>query len=192
MRLLAAAVLVLLGPVAFAADGAAGKGIEAGDLDRSIAPCADFYEFANGAWRAANPIPPSMVRWSRRFEAGESTKDQLNAILSEVSASTRWPKGSVEQLIGDHYAACMDEARVDAAGVEPLRPLLLEIDGLTDIGGVHRMVGRLHELAIPVPFALAAAPCGRPPPPSGATPRGSSRRARSRGPRGPGTSRALP
>ena len=158
MRLLAAAVLVLLGPVAFAADGAAGKGIEAGDLDRSIAPCADFYEFANGAWRAANPIPPSMVRWSRRFEAGESTKDQLNAILSEVSASTRWPKGSVEQLIGDHYAACMDEARVDAAGVEPLRPLLLEIDGLTDIGGVHRMVGRLHELAIPVPFALAAAP----------------------------------
>ena len=91
MRLLAAAVLVLLGPVAFAADGAAGKGIEAGDLDRSIAPCADFYEFANGAWRAANPIPPSMVRWSRRFEAGESTKDQLNASLSEVSASTRWP-----------------------------------------------------------------------------------------------------
>jgi endothelin-converting enzyme/putative endopeptidase len=99
-----------------------------------------------------------MVRWSRRFEAGESTKDQLNAILSEVSASTKWPKGSVEQLIGDHYAACMDEARVDAAGVEPLRPLLLEIDGLTDIGGVHRMVGRFHELAIPVPFALAAAP----------------------------------
>jgi putative endopeptidase len=158
VRRFGAAALLALAPVALAADGPALRGIEPGDLDRSVAPCTDFYDFANGAWRAANPIPPSMVRWSRRFAAGESTKDQLNAILDEVSSSTKWPKGSVEQLIGDHYAACMDEARVDAAGIEPLRPLLLEIDGLKDIGGVHQMVGRFHELAIPVPFALAAAP----------------------------------
>ena len=71
-----------------------------------------------------------MVRWSRRWAAGEAAKDQLNAILDQVSASTSWPKGSVEQLIGDHYASCMDEARVEALGLEPIRPLLAEIDGL--------------------------------------------------------------
>ena len=158
MRRFGAAFLLALAPAAFAADAPARKGIETGDLDRSVAPCADFYEYANGAWRAANPIPPSMVRWSRRWQAGESTKDQLNAILDEVSASTAWPKGSVEQLIGDQYAACMDEARVEALGLEPIRPLLAEIDGLTDMAGVQRMIGRLHDLAIPVPFGLTASP----------------------------------
>jgi putative endopeptidase len=152
------AALLALAPGAFAADAPARKGIEGGDLDRSVAPCTDFYEFANGAWRAANPIPPSMVRWSRRWAAGEAVKDQLNAILDEVSARTDWPKGSVEQLVGDFYGACMDEAGVDALGVEPIKPLLDEIDGLADIAGVQKMLGRFHELAIPVPFGLTASP----------------------------------
>jgi putative endopeptidase len=152
------AALLALAPAAIAADAPARKGIETGDLDRSVAPCADFYEFANGAWRAVNPIPPSMVRWSRRWAAGEAAKDQLNAILDGVSARTDWPKGSVEQLVGDFYGACMDEARVEALGVEPIKPLLAEIDGLTDIAGVQKMLGRFHELAIPVPFGLTASP----------------------------------
>jgi endothelin-converting enzyme/putative endopeptidase len=158
MRLLAGAALLALGSAAFAGDAPALKGIEAGDLDRSVAPCADFYEFANGAWRVANPIPPSMTRWSRRWAAGESAKEQLKVILDEVSASTAWPKGSVEQLIGDHYAACMDEKRIDELGLEPLRPLLAEIDGLTDIAGVQRMIRRFHEMSIRVPFGLVATP----------------------------------
>ena len=122
-----------------------------------MAPCSDFYGFANGAWRAKNPIPPSMVRWSRRWAAGEAVSDQLNAILDQLSASTSWPKGSVEQLIGDHYASCMDEVRVEAQGLEPVRPLLAEIDAVTDMGGIQKLIGRLHELAIPVPFGLGAA-----------------------------------
>ena len=58
LRGLAAAALVALAPAALAAEAPARKGVETGDLDRSVAPCADFYEFANGAWRAQNPIPP--------------------------------------------------------------------------------------------------------------------------------------
>jgi endothelin-converting enzyme/putative endopeptidase len=156
--LAAAAVLIVLTPAAFAADAPARRGIETGDLDRSVAPCSDFYAFANGAWRAANPIPPSMVRWSRRWAAGETAKDQLNAILDQVSVRTDWPKGSVEQLIGDYYGSCMDEATVEKLGFEPVKPLLSEIDALADIAGVQKMIGRLHELAIPVPFGLAASP----------------------------------
>jgi endothelin-converting enzyme/putative endopeptidase len=99
-----------------------------------------------------------MVRWSRRWAAGETAKDQLNAILDGLSARTDWPKGSVEQLVGDFYGACMNEARVEAMGVEPIKPLLAEIDGLTDIAGVQKTIGRFHELGIRVPFGLAASP----------------------------------
>jgi endothelin-converting enzyme/putative endopeptidase len=97
-----------------------------------------------------------MVRWSRRWASGELAKDQLKVILDEVSAKAAWPRASVEQLIGDHYAACMDEARIERQGVAPLRPLLDEVASVKDAAGVQRMIGRLHELNVNVPFGLYA------------------------------------
>ncbi len=132
-------------------------GIQVGDLDRKADPCNDFFEFANGTWRAQNPIPASMVRWSRRWASGESTKEQLKGILDEVSLKHDWPKGSVEQLTGDHYGACMDESRINQQGSKPIQPLLADINALKDKAGLQGMIVRFHELAIPVPFGLTAA-----------------------------------
>src|SRR6266545_445776 len=82
------------------------SGVFVADIDRSADPCNDFFEFANGAWRARNPIPPTMPRWSRRWESGEMAKEQLKGILEDVSARRDWPAASVEQLIGDFYGSC--------------------------------------------------------------------------------------
>ena len=133
------------------------KGIELGDLNRAMDPCTDFYEFANGAWRAANPVPPSMKRWSRQLASREANQRQLQAILEAVSSRTDWPAGSIEQQLGDHYASCMDQASVDAAGLAPLAPLLAEIDGARSSDDVQRAIRRLHELAIPVGFTMSGA-----------------------------------
>jgi putative endopeptidase len=133
------------------------KGIEVGDLNRAIDPCTDFYEFANGAWRAANPLPPSMKRWSRQLATHEANQHQLQAILEAVSSKRDWPPGSIEQQLGDHYASCMDEASADAAGLSPLAPLLEEIDGARSSEDVQRIIRRLHELAIPVGFTMTGA-----------------------------------
>ncbi len=132
-------------------------GIQTADLDRSANPCSDFYQFSNGAWRAANPIPATMDRWSRRWAAGESNKDQLRVILEEASAKHDLPKGSVDQLIGDYYAACMDESRVNQAGATPIKPMLAEIDAIKDQASLQQMIIRFGDLGIQVPFVLSAA-----------------------------------
>jgi len=90
-------------------------GIDVSDIDRKVSPCQDFYEFANGEWRAKNPIPPSMVIWSKRWAAGESTKEVLHGILEDAAAhaAADAPK-STDRLIGDYYGACMDEKQIDA------------------------------------------------------------------------------
>lgn len=131
------------------------KGVEPADLDRAAKPCEDFYQFANGAWRAANPIPTSMDCWSRRWKAGEQNREKLRDILEELS-NRQWPEGRVEQLVGDNYASCMDERSINAAGVAPLKPLFAEIDRMKDVRGVQRMIRRLHELAVPAPFRFGS------------------------------------
>ena len=145
-------------PPAPAAATAAGRGVELGDLDRKADPCNDFFDFSNGAWRAANPIPASMQRWSRRWQAGETNKEKLKEILDEVARRREWPAHSVEQLVSDHYASCMDEARIDQAGVAPIAPLLKNLDGLKTTADVQAAFRQLNDLAITSPFALGSSP----------------------------------
>src|SRR5205823_10671744 len=97
-------------------------GVDLNDLDRKADPCNDFFQFANGTWRANNPIPASMTRWSKRWQAGETSKDKLRDILEDASKSQSAPKGSTEQLIGDFYGSCMQESKINARGFEPVKP----------------------------------------------------------------------
>src|SRR5438309_2456585 len=103
-------------------------GIDLSDLDRKAEPCTDFYEFANGTWRANNPIPASMTRWSKRWQAGETAKDKLREILEAAAAEKNAPQGSVDQIIGDYYGACMDESKVNARGMDPIKTWFAKID----------------------------------------------------------------
>jgi putative endopeptidase len=153
MRVLAFLLLVLLSP-SLALSQAASHGIEVKDLDRTIDPCSDFYGFANGAWRAGNPIPPSMTRWSRRWQAGETSKEKLRDLLEAAEKSPGAAKGSAEQLIGDYYAACMDEPRVNARGADPLKPWFARIESVTDVAGLQRVIAELHDIGLFVPFNL--------------------------------------
>ena len=98
-----------------------------------------------------------MDRWSRRWAAGEANKDQLRSILDEVSAESSQPKGSVNQLVGDFYGACMDVSRVNQAGLKPAQPLLNDIDSIKDQASLQRMIGRLQDIGVAVPFGLSAA-----------------------------------
>ena len=99
-----------------------------------------------------------MVRWSRRWQAGEAAKEQLKGILDDVAKRADWPRGSVEQWIGDYYGSCMDESRINKLGLDPARPLLAEIDAMKTPADLQRMLRRLHGLFVTVPFALVSYP----------------------------------
>src|ERR1700730_5628571 len=133
-------------------------GVELTDIDRAANPCSDFFQFANGAWRKANPIPGSMQRWSRRWQAGETNKERLKDILEEVSRRADWPQGSVEQLVGDDYASCMDEGRADAQGIQPVAPMLASIDAIRSRADLEKTIRRLQAVLVSAPFAFGAQP----------------------------------
>ena len=140
------------------AQQASQRGIYRTDMDLKADPCTDFFQYANGNWRTQNPIPASMARWSRRWAAGEMNKEQLKDILEQISAKTNLPKGSVDQQVGDYYASCMNVAQIDKLGIKPIQPLLTDIDALKTAADVQRMIARLNQLQIAVPFNLVSEP----------------------------------
>ncbi len=156
MRLVKIALVLALFPSALFSQTSALHGIDVTDLDRKADPCNDFYQSANGTWRANNPIPASMTRWSKRWASGEASKDQLRAIAEDAAKDTSAAKGSTEQIIGSYYGACMDESRVNARGIQPLKPWFEKIDGAKDVAQLQVVMAELHDIAVIAPFALSS------------------------------------
>jgi putative endopeptidase len=155
MRISLVAILLLLCSPFLTGQAASLHGVDITDIDRTADPCNDFFQFANGTWRANNPIPASMSHWSKRWQAGETTKDKLKDILEEASEDTNAPKGSNNQIIGDYYGSCIDESRVNARGLEPLKPWMAKIDNVSDMAALQRTMIEMHDILLVVPFSLS-------------------------------------
>jgi putative endopeptidase len=158
MRITATALLLSATLVIALPSGAQQRGVFIEDIDKKADACTNFFDYANGAWRAANPIPASMQRWSRRWAAGEQSKEQLRTILDDVSKRHDWPKGSIDQQISDFYGSCMDQKQVDALGIKPIEPYLKDIDAIKNRAGVQSLITRLHDLQIASPFGVTSSP----------------------------------
>ncbi|HEV7491192.1 MAG TPA: M13 family metallopeptidase [Rhodanobacteraceae bacterium] len=136
---------------------AAQHGIDTSDINKQAAPCTDFFDYANGTWRARHAIPDYMDRWSKRWESGEINKEHVRDILADLSKKQDWSSGSPEQLSGDFYAACMDETHVNGLGLKPAQPQLDEVEAIKNKTDIGRVVAHLHDIGVGVPFALYAA-----------------------------------
>ena len=126
-------------------------------IDRSVDPCVDFFQFACGGWRKANPIPPDQTRWGRFNELAERNLEDLHRILEGVKdpAGTR---SAIEARVGDYYAACMDEATIEAQGRRPLEPLLARVEALQSKADLFRLLGEHEATALPALFRFGSAP----------------------------------
>lgn len=116
-------------------------------VDHSIDPCSDFFQYACHKWIAANPIPAD--------QAGSGTFAKLfiwnvaavrNTLEDAAKATDRTP---AEQKAGDYYASCMDEAAINKLGIAPLQPELDRISKLDDKSQLPEVVASVHQIIRP-------------------------------------------
>ena len=101
------------------------------NIDKTVDPCTDFYQFACGSWIRNNPIPADQPVWLSFAEVYEHNLLVLRQIL-ERAAQNDPGRNAVTQKIGDFYASCMDEAAANKAGAAPLKPELDRIAAIKD------------------------------------------------------------
>ncbi len=118
-------------------------GIDVSMIDSSVAPCDDFFRYANGKWLERTEIPPEEATWGGFIEVRDRNLLVLRDVADDAARSGARP-GSVEQKVGDYWASGMDEAAIEAAGLDPLRPELDLVDGLTDGARTAEVLGRLQ------------------------------------------------
>src|SRR5215471_14114040 len=113
-------------------------------MDNKASACADFYQYANGGWLAANPIPPAYSAWGVANLLDEKNRDVLHEILEAAAKNTSAKKGSNEQKVGDYYASCMDEAKIETEGIKPIQAELDHIAKVTDQKSLQAEIAHLH------------------------------------------------
>ena len=103
------------------------SGINLNDLDTSVRPADDFYEYACGGWMKANPLPPAYSRFGSFDRLAEDNNKRINGILKELLENS-YPEGSVEQKLSDLYKLAMDSARREQEGLSPVMPILKKLE----------------------------------------------------------------
>jgi len=105
------------------------SGIDPANLDTSVRPGDDFYQYAVGSWLKNNPLDAEHAENGAFTDVSEATTKQVQGLINEAAAKNA-PKGSIEQKIGDLYNMAMDSARLNREGAAPIRPLLDRIKNI--------------------------------------------------------------
>ncbi len=117
----------------------------AASTDPAIGACNDFNKFANSKWVAEHPIPADQVRWGSFLILREQALNAQHKIVDDAVANLPKAKpGSIEQKIGEYYAAGMDEAKIEKLGFDPIKPELAAIAKLKSRDEVIGFLQQAH------------------------------------------------
>ena len=129
------------------------SGINLDNLDTTVSPQEDFYQYACGGWMKNHPLDAEHSRYGSFDFLAEENQKQLRGIIDSVSANQNQP-GSIADKIATLYNIGMDSVRLQQQGAEPLKPYLDEIQAVNTREDINAEIIRLHKRGNHVLFGV--------------------------------------
>lgn len=127
------------------------SGLMLEDFDKSVRPQDDLFMFVNGTWYANTEIPSDRPTYGAFNMLAEENERRLQQIIEDAKQGTH-AAGSNEQKIGDFYASFMDEERIEALGIQPIREFLAQVQATQSHAEMAGLMGEFRQIGIGGPF----------------------------------------
>jgi putative endopeptidase len=132
------------------------SGLELKGYDKSVRPQDDLFRAANGHWLSTTEIPADKSSYGAFHQLADLSDKRARAIIEDLSKK-KAKAGTVEQKIGDYYAAYMNTAAIDKAGLAPIKPLLDSIAAIQTREQLATWLGaQTGVVDLPVPLGIEA------------------------------------
>jgi putative endopeptidase len=111
-------------------------------VNAQIDPCTDFYQYSCSKFFAANPIPADRAAWGVVGPLSLWNEVTLREVL-EAAAAKKEGRTAVDQKIGDYWAACMDENKIESSSRKELKR---ELDRIAALKNKAQLAGELAHI----------------------------------------------
>ena len=129
------------------------KFIDRGNMNFSVKPGDDFFEYSNGTWVKNHPIPAKESRWGSFNEIRDFNIKSVKLLLEETVAKQKsLTKGSVERRVADFYVAAMDSLRIESLGFDPIKSDLKKVQDVQNREDLIKEIARFKTQGLGSPF----------------------------------------
>lgn len=146
-------VLFAAAPMVAGAQAQLKSGIDLTNLDNSVRPADDFFQYACGGWMKKNPLPAAYSRYGSFDKLAKDNNERINSILTDLLKNT-YQQGSTEQKLSDFYKLAMDSVRRNQDGVKPVMPLINELEGAKTVDALHALQLKYAAFGYGVPMGI--------------------------------------
>ena len=134
------------------------KAFYPGNMNLSVKPGDDFYEYVNGAWIKSHPVPADKSQYGEFLIVDDRTYDRVKEIVESAANNTSVSEGSLEQKIGKFYITGMDIATLEKQRLDPIKNELKIIDNISNASDVQIISMQMMDYGMDPFFSIYAEP----------------------------------
>lgn len=129
------------------------KAIDLTDLDTTVSPFDDFYQYATGGWQKNNPLPDEESRFGAFDLLNKETNQKVNDLIIKLTEKET-KKNSIEWKIATFYKMGMDSTKIENDKFESVKSFLEDIDKIKSRDELYSMIAKLHKYGFPSLFSI--------------------------------------